>query len=227
MYGTALQLSRDGATLATASDKGTLVRVFDTATGAPLRELRRGADRAAIHSIAFAPKGDYLAVASDKGTAHVYALMSRESANGDGAGTGGDDSTDGDVNRRDGMRTDATSASASSSSPPLSPSASHSSKNAKSPLSFVKGFLPKYFSSSWSLAQYKVGEGVVAAVAFGREPRTLIVVTDAGEWHKVGFDPVNGGACARLGFCRFMKAEEEEEDAGSGYTGPHTTAFAW
>ena len=77
MYGTALQLSRDGATLATASDKGTLVRVFDTATGAPLRELRRGADRAAIHSIAFAPKGDYLAVASDKGTAHVYALMSR------------------------------------------------------------------------------------------------------------------------------------------------------
>ena len=28
----------------------------------------------------------------------------------------------------------------------------------------MKGFLPKYFSSSWSLAQYKVGEGVVADV---------------------------------------------------------------
>lgn len=41
-------LSFDGKLLATASEKGTLVRVWDTATGEKLQELRRGADHAEI-----------------------------------------------------------------------------------------------------------------------------------------------------------------------------------
>jgi hypothetical protein len=81
----ALALSEDGARLATASDKGTLVRVFDTASGAPLAELRRGADRAVIFSVAFSSPpvqtgatsstpGAWLAASSDKGTVHVWPL---------------------------------------------------------------------------------------------------------------------------------------------------------
>lgn len=79
----ALALSADGSRLATASDKGTLVRVFDTASGAPLAELRRGADRAVIFSVAFSPvqpgaatspPGAWLAASSDKGTVHVWPL---------------------------------------------------------------------------------------------------------------------------------------------------------
>jgi WD40 repeat protein len=41
-----LALNSDGSLLATASDKGTLLRVFDTHTGAQSKELRRGVDRA-------------------------------------------------------------------------------------------------------------------------------------------------------------------------------------
>ena len=87
----ALALSADGARLATASDKGTLLRVWDTATGAPLAELRRGADRALVYSIAFSPPTPpspaaagaaaapppaeaWLAASSDKGTVHVWRL---------------------------------------------------------------------------------------------------------------------------------------------------------
>ena len=72
----ALALSTSGKLLATASEKGTLVRVFSTADGARLRELRRGSDPARIYSLAFSrgDRPDWVAVTSDKGTAHVFSL---------------------------------------------------------------------------------------------------------------------------------------------------------
>ena len=70
-----LQLTLDGALLATASEKGTLIRVYDTARATLMHEFRRGADRATIYSIAFAPDKNFLAVSSDKGTVHVYVCL--------------------------------------------------------------------------------------------------------------------------------------------------------
>jgi WD40 repeat protein len=69
-----LALSYDGSRLATASEKGTLIRVFDTYSGRLLQELRRGADRAEIYSISFSRNNEWLAVSSDKGTVHVFKL---------------------------------------------------------------------------------------------------------------------------------------------------------
>ena len=71
-----LALSGDGSLLATASDKGTLIRVFDSHSGAQLREFRRGVDRALVYSIVFCPETKYLACSSDKGTVHVFNLKS-------------------------------------------------------------------------------------------------------------------------------------------------------
>ncbi|KAK3337787.1 WD40-repeat-containing domain protein [Cercophora scortea] len=68
----AIALSRDGDLLATASEMGTLIRIFATASCARLVELRRGIDPATIFSLAFSPSGSKLACTSDKATLHVF-----------------------------------------------------------------------------------------------------------------------------------------------------------
>jgi WD40 repeat protein len=69
-----IALNLQGTRLATASEKGTLIRVFDTATGDKLAELRRGAHQATIYCINFNNNSTCLCVASDHGTIHIFAL---------------------------------------------------------------------------------------------------------------------------------------------------------
>ena len=70
----AMSLSADGQLLATASEQGTLIRVFNTGNCARIAELRRGVDPALIFSIAISPSSTMLAVTSDKSTLHVFDL---------------------------------------------------------------------------------------------------------------------------------------------------------
>lgn len=70
----ALAMNVEGSLLATASEKGTLVRIFDTEGGAKLFELRRGAQPAAIHCLNFSHDARLLCVSSDHGTVHVFNL---------------------------------------------------------------------------------------------------------------------------------------------------------
>ncbi|KAI5301015.1 Phosphatidylinositol 3,5-bisphosphate-binding protein [Ascosphaera pollenicola] len=70
----ALALSRDGLLLATAGEKGTLIRLYATSNCAKIAEFRRGIDPAEIYSIAFNPSNSLLAVTSDKSTLHIFDL---------------------------------------------------------------------------------------------------------------------------------------------------------
>ncbi|KAF8265112.1 WD40-repeat-containing domain protein [Lactarius quietus] len=71
---TTLAVTPSGRLLATASVRGTLIRVWDTATGKQIRELRRGSDQAEIYGVAFRPDEAEICVWSDKGTIHVFSL---------------------------------------------------------------------------------------------------------------------------------------------------------
>ncbi|KAL6053060.1 Autophagy-related protein 18a [Balamuthia mandrillaris] len=71
-----IALNLDGTRLATASEQGTLIRVWDTVTGEQLAQLRRGKDRAEINCISFSNDSSWLCVSSDKGTVHVFGLGS-------------------------------------------------------------------------------------------------------------------------------------------------------
>lgn len=71
----ALAFSPDGQ-LATASSKGTIVRVW---RGSELREtFRRGSYQARIYCLAWDPTSSLLAVSSDSGTVHLFRLGTGE-----------------------------------------------------------------------------------------------------------------------------------------------------
>ncbi|XP_076362152.1 WD repeat domain phosphoinositide-interacting protein 4-like isoform X2 [Tachypleus tridentatus] len=69
-----IAVNQQGTMVATASKKGTLIRVFDTTKRTQLVELRRGADPATLYCINFSHDSEFLCVSSDKGTVHIFAL---------------------------------------------------------------------------------------------------------------------------------------------------------
>ncbi|CAH0388979.1 unnamed protein product [Bemisia tabaci] len=70
-----IALNLQGTRLATASEKGTLIRVFDTATGSKLNELRRGINPAQIFCINFNNDSTFLCVSSNHGTVHIFSIQ--------------------------------------------------------------------------------------------------------------------------------------------------------
>jgi WD repeat-containing protein 45 len=75
-----LTLSDDGSLLATASENGTLIRVWRTDTIEKIAQFRRGVEQARIYGLAFSPGNRWLACTSDKGTLHVFDLRPKDPA---------------------------------------------------------------------------------------------------------------------------------------------------
>jgi WD40 repeat protein len=85
MFGTAAAMSPDGKTLAEATTGGSLIRLWDTATGRLASTLTNPGGGAAVdqfgqdqgldmNSIAFSPNGSMLAAGVDNGTTYLWSL---------------------------------------------------------------------------------------------------------------------------------------------------------
>ncbi|KAI0138325.1 WD40-repeat-containing domain protein [Pestalotiopsis sp. NC0098] len=98
----ALQLSTNGELLATASEKGTIIRIFSTSSCAKVAERRRGSEFTQIYSLRFSPSGNMLACTSAKGSLHVFDVPAAGSPTpqSPAAGSGGTTNTnDSSTNR--------------------------------------------------------------------------------------------------------------------------------
>ncbi|KAF9620874.1 hypothetical protein IFM89_015115 [Coptis chinensis] len=172
-------LSMDGKLLATASAKGTLVRIFNASNGILLQEVRRGTDRAEIYCIAFSPDVRWLAVSSDKGTVHVFSLNVIDN-------------------------------SLCSASQDINLSAS--SNPSLVSRYFMKGLLPGYFCSEWSLAQFRsLHKGVQYLVAFGGKMHTILIFGIDGSFCQCQFDPMTGGEMTQLECSNFLTAKQDQD----------------
>lgn len=67
-----LCLTANGNKLATASVKGTIIRVWDISSKSCIHEFRRGVERATITCLAFSWDDQWLSSCSDKGTVHIF-----------------------------------------------------------------------------------------------------------------------------------------------------------
>lgn len=69
----AISISSHGTILATASERGQLIKLFDAVTGIALQELKRGNSQATIEQIVFNPVRPLLACCSlDKQSVHIF-----------------------------------------------------------------------------------------------------------------------------------------------------------
>eukprot|EP00903_Cladosiphon_okamuranus_P020742 g19047.t1 len=199
-----LALSMDGKMVATASSRGTLLRVFDTDTGSLLHELRRGMDRAEVTSICFNQQSTFVACCSDRGTVHIFSLEPGTS-NGTGGPGGGGMGSGGGVAPDESPRIGGGGGARRSM-------ATGATLNAMSGLRFIGGLvpgLPAYFNSEWSYAQIR-GIEARSVCAFGREPRTIVLISEDGSFLTARFS--EPGECERISYARFLRGASGGSD---------------
>lgn len=200
----ALAINSQGTMLATASDKGTVIRVFSLPDGKRLGEYRRGTKSAKVHSINFNPAGTLLAVSSDTETVHIYNLLDGAGGKGAAAGEEGsiaDDvssptmSASGDPLSPGGLRKDSSSATASFSRRSI-----HLGKN----LALSAGnYLPKGVSDIWEpkrdFAYLRLrgtgGSGGRCIVALSGVSPHVMVISSTGLFQAYAIDLEHGGEC--------------------------------
>jgi len=172
---TILSLSPDGSLVATASEKGTIIRVFDTDKGMDLYRFRRGADRAEIYCIAWSATMEYIAATSDKSTIHVFHVAGNEA---------------GSPSFAQGQEPDEQPPTQPSERPVSVASAHEPSEmnvNRKSKAGFMATLMPKYFASQWSFAKFRVPDYRCICAFSPEDPSCIIALCAHGQYFKASF----------------------------------------
>ncbi|KAF8543236.1 WD40-repeat-containing domain protein [Trichophaea hybrida] len=184
----ALTISPQGDLIATASEKGTIVRLYSAQNCSLIAEFRRGMDKAVVYSLAISPTSHRLAVTSDKHTLHIFELPLH-----------------------------ARHASQSSGSRPSSAMSDKHHLNGENKRWSLLGrlpLLPKYFSSEWSACHAEFEGGGSADIGWVAEDTVVVVSVGGGKdglgearWEKfVLVESMSGGGeeCVREGWRRYL-----------------------
>ncbi|TRY84867.1 hypothetical protein DNTS_020489 [Danionella cerebrum] len=153
-----LALSLSGDRLATASEKGTLIRIFDTSAGQLIQELRRGSQTANIYWCCV----------------HASAVIVFVPVTGGGCARDGEDKLIFVSVFSINFNQDASLICVSSDHGTVHIFAAEDPKRNKQSSLASASFLPRYFSSRWSFSRFQLPSGSPCVCAFGSEPNAVI-----------------------------------------------------
>ena len=171
-----MSFNNNGSLLCTASDKGTLLRIFRTDTGEIMQEVRRGTNDAEIYSISFDHQSKFIACTSDKKTIHIFIINTNQMQC---ANENNNVLMEGNHNEDD----------------------KGEPKNHKSFLGKISTFFGNnsgYFNSERSFAQLRLNETKSICAFSESHVNTLYVLGNSGKYYEATFDPKSGGTCTIL-----------------------------
>ncbi|KAF3929639.1 hypothetical protein ABW20_dc0107277 [Dactylellina cionopaga] len=209
----ALALSSDGTYLATASDKGTIIRVFSLPLGTKMFQFRRGTYLSKIYSMAFNLASTMLCVSSATETVHIFRLLDPNSSyqSNEAAITpahpssglrprsgssGGSNSSNPDIS---GAPFDVNADSKRRSTSFASIIRRSSQSIGKSVVGAVGGYLPQAVTEMWEpqrdFAFARLPAATKSVVALSSNSPQIMVVTSDGFFYLYNVDMENGGEC--------------------------------
>ena len=171
-----ISLSYNGFLLATASEQGKKIRIFETITGENLQELNRGKEKADIKYISIDSKKQLIAVSSERGTIEIWSLSQsiekiKNSEKIKKSGINLDELDEEEKNNK--------------------------ISNVGSVFKIIPSFLGGgYFKNEWSFAQVKLEEPY-SIFHFGEENH-LVIITSTGNYYMAKIDLQKGGECQIL-----------------------------
>lgn len=215
-----LSINSTGTMLASASEKGTVIRVWSIPGSEKLYQFRRGTREARIYSMNFNAMSTLLAVSSAHDTVHIFKLGSQKGAGSSSNGTPGPslspspsiDSRDGSQGMEGGYEAyiDGKKKSGGMSSALRR----RSLKLTKNLTSSVGGYLPNTLTEIWEpsrdFAFLKLPvSGTRCIVALSGTMPHVMVITSEGYFYSYNIDLENGGECSLMKQYSLLDSSDE------------------
>ena len=192
-----LTLNPEGNLLATSSQRGTTIRIFNTLNGELIQELRRGAKKAEIYFITFDFNNKFLACSSDSGTIHIFSIY-----------------TSIKYLTEKGIIKDKSNNSNKKEETNIKGEKIEIPKNPKSFIGSIISVLKtgiSYFESEWSFAQFRLpkNKDEKTIISFSQFDNSINVLTRSGNLYKASFEPSLGGECDKINEINLFNENQE------------------
>ncbi|KAG7506021.1 WD repeat domain phosphoinositide-interacting 1-like isoform X2 [Solea senegalensis] len=192
----ALTFNASATKLASASERGTVIRVFSIPEGTRLFEFRRGMKRyVSIRSLSFSPDGQFLCASSNTETVHIFKLEQQAPSGAEEAATW--TAYVGKV---------------------FSAASSYLPAQVSGMMSQDRAFATVHLLSS--------DQRNVCTLAMIQKLPRLLVATVSGQLFIYDVDPLDGGECVLVHKHRLFGVDDDDQDEGPEWEGSEITGQA-
>lgn len=171
-------LTINGDLMASATEMGTIVRIFDTNNGNMVQEVRRGKEKAQIKCICFEQNNKFIAATSNRGTVHIWSLSTAMK----------------NLKKKVTENETETTSVSEIEEKEKNENEIKTIENRRSIFNVLPNILgAEFFNSEWSFSQVRIKEQK-SICTFGSD-NTIIIVCSNGKYYKAKIPMENGGEC--------------------------------